>query len=392
MVHSKFDRRKFLAAAGSLVALAGCLGDGGDGEDGSGDGGGDGGDGSNGSDGGGDGGSDGTTSGGSLTTGGSGDTDYAQWFDEGREQNFAIQTDFTMAEGVEAYSPLFSERFANVFQGGQQGTDTEREPLFPAVENVVEAQVANLSIAAILLFGFSAFQYTFIEAVEVPWYVESEDSPENPLMTVEQIGLINDAIVADGTIDQEALVARDDVEELETSGSYTIYQSTPGTGQTAPFASNGEQVVFPAADSGQQTESTPEPRNVLETALASAEGGPTYSSDDLSWVIDQCGDGAFVLAGIPQAVTGEEGGTTGNLPNIDEETQQQYNDLIQSASAVASVAEGHEGGRVTRTAMAFGDSEMPSEDELRSLLADGASDTTVVMDGNRVAIESFWGM
>lgn len=376
---SPVNRRTFVLGASTamLAGLAGCLGDDGDdsgdgddtqevdlsGDDGTGD----------------------DETGNGDDTGGAdedpdpefGDTEspaYALWFDAAVEEHSVLRTDFTRVTEVDPYNRLLEDR------DGEGVAD-----VFPGVDSIAEAIPATTSFTGLILLGAVGQQYPFL--TDLALYGRDVDEDSTPTVTIEELTLVDGDIVITGDIDRDALEANDTVEYIESHAGFLIYEDGPDGAPRSPFAVGDDTLVFPGGDPDEDRQAR------LKSTLDGASAGVDVG-DDLAWLVEHCGDGAFVFGGAGGEVTDdeEEEELDGELvPGVDNETVEAFEELVGEPEGILLVADGHESGRVTRSGIAFESAEaVPDEDELAAVLAAGAAETSTLTEGNRIFVEAVW--
>lgn len=300
---------------------------------------------------------------------------YATWF--GPKQ--VVQLDFERARRADAYAQRFRE-----LEESDQSQDPATEPLFPFADTVAEGLPANSSAGLLLLVGFASMSYPFLQGVEFPGGEPAAD----PVMSANRVMNTGDVVVLGGEVATETLVGREDVTETGSASGFTRYESGGG-GQAAPFAADDQRLVI-ASNNAQDGRSA---QAILETALETASSGVTVDDADFSWLLDQCGDGAFVLGADDEDTPGGNQGLTGSdiEYNIAEATLQSFERLLDDATSQLLVADVVDGTRVTRSGIAFESaSAVPDEGDLANLVAGGAGRANVLVEGNRAAVEAFF--
>lgn len=298
---------------------------------------------------------------------------YAAWF--GNRQ--VIETDFERARQSDLYARRLDE-----LEDSEERQDGS-EPLYPFADSVGESFPANSSVGLLLLVGFSALAYPVLEDITFP----SGEPVEQPVMSATRLTNAGSVVVLTGEIDTARLREREDVTELDSVGRFTLYENSAGE-ETAPFATDDQRLVLPAGQGQEELQSA------LETALETAESGISVDDPDFSWLLDTCGAGAFTL-GAHRDDTGENNQTITDSDfeyGIPTETLEAFEGFLSDAVAQLLVVDVHDGGRVTRSGLVFeSESAVPSKQELATVMAGTADRVNVLVEGNRVVVEGFFG-
>ncbi|PSQ63612.1 MAG: hypothetical protein BRD21_02010 [Halobacteriales archaeon SW_8_66_22] len=283
-----------------------------------------------------------------------------------------IRANFEKVAGVAAYEPI-QEFDPTEARGG--GT------VFPAVSDVAEELPTAAGISSTVILGLLTGAYPFLPTIDVPWQGRDAANRES-VMQLEQVTLTNVAIQLEGQVDREGLAALDSVNQQGETGGFTMFTTQSNSGSDQYFAADDQRLLI-AASGVDSDSSGPEPIEDAITALQSSGGFP----EDVAWLLEHCGDGAFVYGGAADETDGSEGLLT-EFSDADEETISALQELIGPATAWLHAAEGHEDGRVTRSGLVFESADaVPDADELASVLVPSAPEPTVVVDGKRVMVE-----
>ena len=283
-----------------------------------------------------------------------------------------IRANFEKVAGVAAYEPI-QEFDPTEARGG--GT------VFPAVSDVAEELPTAAGISSTVILGLLTGAYPFLPTIDVPWQGRDAANQES-VMQLEQVTLTNVAIQLEGQVDREGLAALDSVSQQGETGGFTIFTTQSSSGSEQYFAADDQRLLI-AANGVDSDSSGPEPIEDAITALQSSGGFP----EDIAWLLEHCGDGAFVYGGAADETDGSEGLLT-EFSDADEETISALQELIGPATAWLHAAEGHEDSRVTRSGLVFESADaVPDADELASVLVPSAPEPTVVVDGRRVMVE-----
>jgi hypothetical protein len=283
-----------------------------------------------------------------------------------------IRANFEKVEGVAAYEPI-QEFDPTQARGG--GT------VFPAVSDVAEELPTAAGIGSTVILGLLTGAYPFLPNLDVPWQGRDAANRES-VMQLEQVTLTNVAIQFEGQVDREGLAALDSVSQQGETGGFTVFTTQSNSGSDQYFAADDQRLLIAASGVDSET-SGPGPIEGAITALQSSGGFP----EDVAWLLEHCGDGAFVYGGAADKTDGSEGLLT-EFSDADEETISAFQELIGPATAMLHAAEGHEDGRVTRSGLVFESADaVPDADELASVLVPSAPEPTVVVDGKRVMVE-----
>jgi hypothetical protein len=283
-----------------------------------------------------------------------------------------IRANFEKVAGVAAYEPI-QEFDPTEARGG--GT------VFPAVSDVAEELPTAAGISSTVILGLLTGAYPFLPTIDVPWQGRDAANQES-VMQLEQVTLTNVAIQLEGQVDREGLAALDSVSQQGETGGFTIFTTQSSSGSEQYFAADDQRLLIAANGVDSET-SGPEPIEDAITALQSSGGFP----EDVAWLLEHCGDGAFVYGGAADETDGSEGLLT-EFSDADEETISALQELIGPATAWLHAAEGHEDSRVTRSGLVFESADaVPDADELASVLVPSAPEPTVVVDGKRVMVE-----
>ena len=283
-----------------------------------------------------------------------------------------IRANFEKVAGVAAYEPI-QEFDPTEARGG--GT------VFPAVSDVAEELPTAAGISSTVILGLLTGAYPFLPTIDVPWQGRDAANQES-VMQLEQVTLTNVAIQLEGQVDREGLAALDSVSQQGETGGFTMFTTQSNSGSDQYFAADDQRLLI-AANGVDSDSSGPGPIEDAITALQSSGG----FLEDVAWLLEHCGDGAFVYGGAADETDGSEGLLT-EFSDADEETISALQELIGPATAMLHAAEGHEDGRVTRSGLVFESADaVPDADELASVLVPSAPEPTVVVDGKRVMVE-----
>lgn len=376
---------------------------------------------------------------------------YAAWLGADTTEHLVMRTNFVRAAEIDAYQ-LESQDVEADTDGDTGGNQSEEfGEMFSDVTGIAEAYPAVSAVGPLFLLAFLGFVYPFVDSIE--FAEDDSESVENPVLTLEAIGLAGDAMLLEGEVHEPNVMARDDVTELDSHAGFTVYGAQAGFGDffegdgsdsgsdtdggdstdeettssidsdesdLSPFAVGDDAIVLPMGDdatsdeavgdgSGDTTESDTDSRSereILESALETAAAGVDVGNEDFAWLLERCGDGAMVLGAagedLPDETEQEDADGTeendvgGDLEdlNIDPETVEAFNEMLEEheGRAVLMVADAHDEQRVTRSGFAFesGD-DLPDSEELADLIAGDAADTNIVEEANRIIVEAFWG-
>lgn len=374
-------RRTLLAAAGSLVALGGCLG----GDDES---------------------SDGTPT--ATTTGEPAQTvteqatqsptptetapaETAQFDDletvgselpaytglvETQEPGWTvIRANFSEAAGVRAYQPLTETTPGGILGSGDG-------PLYPVIDGVAEEVPATAAASTAVVYSALLTRFPVVSNVDAPWRGTSVSEADR-VMQLEGVTVTNAAVQLEGPVNHERLAALESVREESKSAGLTIYTATSENGEQS-FAAGDRQLLVPPGVVNAEASEEQDIGSVIDTVRA---GGAM--PDGISQLFESCGDGALVYAG-PADETDGSAGLIQQYGGVSEETVSQYRALLEPVTVMVFVAENHERGRVTRTGFEYDSpDDVPDIARLQAVLVPEAEEVTVARDGTVVLVEAF---
>mgnify|MGYP003836875403 CR=1 FL=1 len=298
--------------------------------------------------------------------------EYERWLAGNGEVETLLRTDLERAQGIDAY--------------GLEALEGSGGVPFPEIGTIAEALPANNGVVPVSIVPSLGVFYPFLSAVSVP----DIEFDGDPVMQLEQASTRQPdwILILEGELDEEQLRGRSEVQEREEYAGFTVYTSNPDNVQQRPFAVEGATVVLPY---GNQDE-LGEDRARLESTLDIATGEQSRDSA-FDWVLEHCGDGAFLQA-KPASESEEEeseGGEGGAGFGIDDEQMAAYRSHLEGEAGGAMVVDATETGRVTRTAFAFEHAaDVPPASEFADTIAPGAVRTNVATAGRQLVVEAFW--
>lgn len=305
---------------------------------------------------------------------------YAAWVDR---EAFVSTTDYVEAAAVDAYDPLFGE---DLFQD----QEPDYSELFEDVEGLAEILPLQTSAFIVIVVAFLGLEFPFVEDIELPVEFEEEEAVEEPVMALERVTFVDETVVFGGTVDRDALEAREDVKELESHAGFTVYRSEPEFGDPSPFAASDERVVLPDPDEigAQDFEGMVEE---LKSTLDGVEAGVEIADADVDWLVERCGDGVFVLGGFGDEVD-DAGDEFEEIPgwDVEEAALQAFSRGLEGVTGILMAADTHDEGRVTRSGFAFETAADIPDEGFADAVTTGAERRNVLVEGNRVLVEAFW--
>ena len=182
--------------------------------------------------------------------------EYAKWLADA-DEGLVMRADYSVLQQIEAYDTLGGEGDTEQDFDGDFGDE------FPHIDSIAEGFPTFAAWGPLFIFAFMGFAYPIVEDIEML----DDDDVETPIFTADSIMLVGEAMVLEGTAHVDAIDAREDVELLETHGTYDIYGVTPaldfGFGdefeeddaddefdpdEAEPFAIGDGELVFPFVD------------------------------------------------------------------------------------------------------------------------------------------------
>lgn len=307
---------------------------------------------------------------------------YARWLPASTIEPSVVRIDFARVAALDSYSL------------------SEDGALSVPAAGLVEAYPAATTTAALSLLAALRQRYPFLDGVS---YRGTGQPESTPILTADSLMLAGDGLVLSGRLDEQALRASDSVARLDATAGYTVYGSAPAGTDTEPMANplatDGRNLIFPLAETGNGAATAERRRATLDGVLETRAAGIATGLPGLEWLLARCGDGALVLAGAGQQFTRlatTDSSRTETDPTAfgpDSATVAEFETLFADSdgSAAVMVVDDHDDGRVTRSGFAFGSSDsVPASQRFGNLVAPEADDSAVVTEDNRLVVEAFW--
>jgi hypothetical protein len=308
---------------------------------------------------------------------------YTRWLPASTIEPSVVRLDFARVNELDSYSVSADDKLS--VQG---------------VSGLVEAYPAATATAALALLAALRERYPFLNSVS---YRGATQPDSTPIITADSLMLAGDGLILSGRLDEQALQSTDSAARLDTDAGYTVYGAASPESDvdpaTNPFATDGRNLIFPLAETGNGATMAERRQTTLDDVLETRAAGISTGLPGLEWLLARCGDGALVLAGAGQQFTrlattdASRAETDPTAFGLDRRTAEEFETLFEEndGSAAVMVVDDHDGGRVTRSGFAFGNGDsVPDSRRFGDLVARGASDRTVVTEDNRLVVEAFW--
>lgn len=318
----------------------------------------------------------------------------------------------TVTDGLPKYAAVLTDRGADrvivhtdytqvgaitVFDDVLTSADhTAAVDSFDEVDSITKAILTLGSVGPALSIWGLEEQYRFFEDVS---FGDNPDTDGNELMTVESVSMYEHLYLS-GKGDETAIAQREDIETVGQHEGYTLFESKPKTTTGEPantpmtFGFGPDHLVFPAdspaSESPEQPDQGHDGERDVRTAIDHYRSEPTFQDESLGRLIELLGSGIYVVG---SAIGDDEEPISPDAEefDIDPEKLAKFSEMRANGRFIGAVIDTHDGGYVTRTGMHFDDEAVvPDEDEYAAVLADGATETNVVAEMDRLLVEAFW--
>lgn len=321
-----------------------------------------------------------------IETAGSQLPDYTNWLTDDSESPYVHACNLPQINDAPLYRPLLEDYpFESNYIASRTGSDNLLEPV-DGIGNLAEGvPIAGANKAMIVLSQLNLF-YAFVEEIDAEWVPETIDKP---VMSLDELQVIEDGVILYGGVDHEVLQGKDSIEESETNGEYTLYDDKLDSGGKSPFAARGDQIIVPIATPGERREKL----NELIAMVNSNSG----LDDEFSQLATDIGTGAAFYASRGADIRSnfsnndnEEG--TGIGVGLNDDVEEEFRTALNDASAVIMATEQQDGRRVTRTGAIFDNlDEIEIRDFVGPLIRDvEPEEINTKTDGDRLLAEIFW--
>lgn len=307
----------------------------------------------------------------------------AEWIDPDAEEQLAVGFDTTEIAAVEEYSDFIDQ---------QDSTDDPIEgDIFSDLgdmENLPEGLPITSGMTVMLFLGFLNFSYPLVEEIDIELDGDHLEGIENPVAVGEQFYLVQDVLVLFGEVDADRLEDREEIDQFDTHGDYTLYESEGEFAEEpTPLAASDSALVFPVED----TDPAADPEEILRGALDRAETETELREEHRS-ILQDIGQGGFhyIVAGeiLEQEVdTVDEFAEFG----LDEDQFDQFRAKADNLEGMFMTADSHDGQRVSRSGFLFRDDvDERRLEEFIAVMIDDSEDHVAQRDGLELVVETFW--